>query len=98
MLVKIHKAYRKTIAVCDVELLGKKFEEGNMQLYVNEEFYGGEKKTEDEIVKILRREKYEDSIFNLVGEKSINAGIKAGIIERECIIKIEGIPHALSLF
>ena len=97
MLVKIHESYRKIIAVCDAELLGKRFEQDNMQIDVYEEFYGGDKKTKEEVIELLRDAAKEDSTFNLVGEKSVNAAIKAGIIGKEGIIKIQGIPHALGL-
>lgn len=97
MLVKIHEFYRKIIAVCDSELLGKRFEEGNMQIEVSEVFYGGEEKEEREVIEILKDLYKEDATFNLVGEKSVNAAIKAGIISKEGVIKIQGIPHALGL-
>lgn len=98
MLVKIHKSYRKIIAVCDSELVGKKFEKGNMQLEVREDFYHGEEKTESEVIEILKIAEADDATFNLVGTKAVKAGIKAGIINKEGIIKIQGVPHALGLF
>lgn len=97
MLVKIHESYRKIIAVCDCELLGKRFEEGNMQIEITEAFYGGDEKEEVEVVELLQDLYKEDATFNIVGQKSVNTAIKAGIISKEGVIKIEGIPHALSL-
>ncbi len=43
MYLKIHKSYRNVVALCDAELIGKKFEEGNMQLYLRENFYKDKK-------------------------------------------------------
>lgn len=97
MLVKIHESYRKIVAISDAELLGKKFEQGNMQLEVKKEFYSGEEKTEAEIIEIMKFAAAEDATFNLVGKKAVNAGIKAGIISKDGIIKIQKIPHALTL-
>lgn len=97
MLVKIHESYRKIIAVCDAELLGKRFEEGKMQIDVSEAFYGGEKKTGEEVIELLKDSATEDSTFNILGEKSVSAAIKAGIIDEKGIIRIQGIPHALGL-
>lgn len=97
LLVKIHTSYRKIVAVCDAELLGKRFEQGKMQLEVRKEFYGGERKTEREVVKLLQEEEREDATFNLVGTKAVNAGIKAGVINKEGVLRIRGIPNALSL-
>lgn len=98
--IKIHKAYRKIIAVCDPELLGKKFVEDQLQLDLTSEFYKSDKIEEDKAIKIMKAENSDDSTFNIVGEKSIAAAIKAGIIkdDKEAIIKVQGIPHALGLF
>ena len=98
MLIKIHQTYRKIVAVCDAELLGKKLEQCKMHLEIKKDFYGGEKKTEDEIIEILKAEGEDDATFNLVGPKAVNSGIKAGIINKEGLIKIQGVPHALGLF
>lgn len=97
MFVKIHNAYRRIVAVCDAELIGKKLEQGNMQLELSEEFYKGEKRTEEEVIEIMKIESSEDSIFNLAGKKSVQAGLKSGIIGSPGIIQIEGVPHALTL-
>ena len=52
MLIKVHEAYRKVVAICDAELLGKKFTEGNMQLDVNPAFYGGKKYDEKKVIEL----------------------------------------------
>jgi len=97
MLVKRIKTYRDIIAICDAELLGKKFEQGKFQLDVKESFYKGEKKTEQEVLNIMKEMAAEDAIFNIVGEKSTNTALKAGIIEKESIGKIQNIPFSLIL-
>ena len=97
MLVRIIKSYRDTVAICDKELLGKKFEEGKFQLDVKESFYGGEKKTEKEAIEIMRNFAIEDATFNIVGEKSVHAAIKAGIITEDGFGEIGGVKFALVL-
>ena len=97
VLVKIHKAYREIIAVCDSDLIGRKFEEGNMQLEVDEQFYGGDEMSESQIIKLLRERAREDSCFNFVGKASINLAIKAGVIEKDKVIEVQGIQHAMTL-
>ena len=97
MFIKIHKSYRDVIAICDSELIGKKFEEDIFQLDVKENFYKGEEINEEKAIKIFQRMSKEDVTFNIVGNESVNAAIKAGIIEREEIKKIKGIPFALVL-
>lgn len=97
MLVKIHEAYRKIIAICDSELIGKKFERDNLQLDVKEGFFGGKDLKEPQVLAIIEDGKKEDACFNIVGKESIKTAIKAGIVSENSIIKIQGIPHALSL-
>ena len=97
MLINIIKSYREIVTICDYELLGKYFEEGDFQLDIKESFYKGEKKTEQEIIEIIKNMKMEDATFNIVGEKSINAAIKSGLIFKDSIKTIQGIPFALML-
>jgi len=99
-LVKIHKAYREIVAVSDVGLVGKKFEEGNLQLEVNEQFYGGKDSTivdEKKLLKILKEAERNDACFNFVGKYTVEIAIKAGLVDKNCVIKIQGVPHALVL-
>ncbi|MBI2047306.1 DUF424 family protein [Candidatus Pacearchaeota archaeon] len=95
MLVKIHKSYRDVVAVCDSELIGKRLEEGIMQLEINENFFKGEEKAEKEAVNIIRNAAGEDATFNIVGRQAVDAALKAGIISREGIKTIQGVPFAL---
>ena len=95
MLVNIIKSYREVVAICDSELLGKYFEEGNFQLDVKESFYKGNKKTEQEVIQIIIDMKSEDATFNIVGERAVNAAIKAGLISEDSVRKIQGIPFVL---
>ena len=97
MFVKIHKTYRDVVAICDSELLGKMFEKGKFQLHVKENFFQGEEVSEDKLIRIMKKMAAEDSIFNIVGVKSVKAGLKAGIISEQGIKKIQGVPFALVL-
>jgi len=91
MLVKIHKKdHRTIIAVCDRDLIGKKFEENNQQLDLTGEFYNGEHVDADEIGDLLRNA---DGV-NLVGEKSVGLGIQEEVIEEKNIIRVKNIPYA----
>lgn len=96
MLVKIHKSYRDIIAVCDSELLGKKFEQGKKFLELTD-FYNGKGISEQELVALLKDFASEDATFNIVGKKSVQAAIKAGIINSAGVKKVQDIPFALVL-
>ena len=97
MLIKIHKSYRDVVAICDSDLIGKRFEEGGFQLDIKESFFKGEKISKEKATKIMQDMSREDATFNIVGEKSIDTALKAGIITKEGIKKIQGVPFALVL-
>ncbi len=97
MLIKIQKSYRDIVAICDKDLLGKKFKEGKFQLDVKESFYKGDEKTKEDIIKIIKDMKKEDATFNIVGKNSVEAGLEAGVISKQGIKKIKGIPFAMVL-
>jgi hypothetical protein len=97
LVFRIHESYRKVVAVCDAELVGKKFEEGIKQLEVRESFYKSQESDSEEIIEMMRRLTAEDATFNIVGKNSVNAAMKAGIIDEENIGKVQGVPFALVL-
>ena len=91
MYTKIHKSGdRNIIAICDEELIGKTFSEGNLILDITERFYKGEKLTPDETLELMKGALN----LNIVGKESISLALKNKIIEKENIIKIQKIPHA----
>ena len=95
LLVKIHGSYRKIVAMCDSNLLGKKFEEGNLQLEINEHFYEGKEMSEEEIEKLISVLENESPSYNIVGEKSIELFLKRNLILKEGVKKISGVPYAM---
>lgn len=97
MFVNVIKSYRDVVAICDKELIGKKFEEERLQLDIKENFFKGKECTKEEASEIMRDMKLEDSTFNIVGEKSIKLALETGIITKEGIKKINNIPFALVL-
>ena len=94
--IKVHESYRRIIAVSDLELLGKKFVEGKLQLDLRDTFYGGKEYSEEKAIEIFRDGAFDDATFNIVGKECIAAAIKSGIVEKDGTITIQGIPHALS--
>ena len=85
------------MAVCDSELIGKKFEEGKRQLDLRENFYKGEEIETGKLIKSFQHYSIEDATFNIVGKKSVNAAIDAKIISKTSIDKIDNIPFTLIL-
>jgi hypothetical protein len=94
--IKIHNSYRTVVAICDESLLGKKFEEGIRQLDLREGFYKGKIVEIDDAVETIEYQANEDATFNIVGEESIRAAIKAELITSKAVDKIAGIPFAMT--
>ena len=78
------------LAACDEELLGKTFEEGELQLQVHSSFYDGTRVDENGLIQHLKN----FTIANLVGNNAISCAMEQGLITDDCIIRIQGIPHA----
>ncbi len=78
------------IAVCDKELIGRRFEEGELLLHVSESFYKGEAVTEVEMIASLKQA----TIVNLVGERAVGCAIANSFIDEANVLYIEGVPHA----
>ena len=91
MIVKVHQADNGTVvAVCDSELVGKKFSENEADLDLTGDFFSGDEMDEDHAGDLLRN----CYTFNIVGEKSIKLGLKEEVITQEDVKLISGIPHA----
>lgn len=91
MYLKSYSVNRETIvAVCDSELLGRTFRQGELHLSVNEEFFKGLLASEHDVKAALRSA----TIANLVGKRAVDCGIASGMIDDQCVITIEGVPHA----
>lgn len=97
MQINIINSYRYVVAICDSHLLGKVFEEDKFQLDVKESFYKGEEVSEEKAIEIMEDMQKEDATFNIVGEEATKTAIKAGVIDKECVGTIQGIPFALVL-
>lgn len=90
-IVKQHPSpHGIVVVITDKEILGKSFEEGKLQLDLSKDFYKGDTKTKDEVLKILEKA----YVVHLTGKNAIDLGIDLGIINVNRILFIGGIPHA----
>ncbi|WP_232686871.1 DUF424 domain-containing protein [Halobacterium zhouii] len=78
------------VAVCDPDVLGETFENGDVEFTVNEEFYGGEEAEEEAVRDSLARA----NIANLVGSDVVELAIDAGFVEEANVLDLEGTVHA----
>ena len=78
------------LAVSDISIVGKTFEEGEMILNIDKNFYFENICDESEIRKIVKKA----TIINAVGKKIINLLLEEDIINKENVLTIGGVPHA----
>ncbi len=78
------------VAACDCDVLGKVFEENELQLEVKEDFYCGNAVKLEECSRFLS----EATILNLVGEKIVRKAIELGLVNPGNVMKIGGTLHA----
>ena len=97
MQVKVIQTYRDIVAICDSELLGKIFEQGKFQIDVKESFFKGEEMNKSQTIEVIKDMAMEDATFNIIGKKSVECAIEAGLVSKESVKVIQGIPFVLIL-
>lgn len=78
------------VSVCDADVLGETFEEGEVSLTVNEEFYGGREVDEDDVVDGLSRA----AVANIVGRHAVELAIDHGFVDEGNVLEVDGTLHA----
>ncbi|WP_290818905.1 DUF424 domain-containing protein [Halovivax sp.] len=81
------------VAVCDSDVLGETFEDGELSLTVTEEFYGGEEVDAQTVVDALSRA----TVANIVGTESVRLAVEAGVVDEANVLEIESTLHAQML-
>ena len=84
----------RLVSVCDADVLGEKFEAGDVSLSVTPEFYDGEAVDEQQVVESLAR----CSVANIVGTRAVGLAIEHGFVEEENVLDFEGTRHAQLLW
>ncbi len=87
---KYHAEEQTIVAVCDKDIIGRKFREGELVLKLEASFYKGDEVNKTEVIEALAGA----TIANVSGEKSIACAVDCGCIDPDTVIFIEGIPHA----
>lgn len=78
------------VAVCDSDILGETFDNGDISLTVNEEFYGGDEVDAETVVERLSSA----AIANIVGTRAVGVAVEAGIIDDGNVLEIGTTQHA----
>jgi len=82
------------VSVCDDDVLGETFENGEVSLTVEEDFYGGEAADEEAVVESLAR----CSVANIVGTRAVGLAIDRGFVAEENVLELDGTRHAQLLW
>jgi hypothetical protein len=83
-----HEHY--VVAMCDKSLLGKTLKQGDILFKVSEEFYGGNLVDLSTCMQHLEKA----TIANMVGKRTVEAAMNAGLVHEQAVLYIEGHPHA----
>lgn len=78
------------VSVCDRDVLGETFEDGEVSLTVEAAFYDGDRVDADAVVESLKRA----DVANLVGTRSVAVAVEAGIIDEANVLDIGETRHA----
>ena len=78
------------IVITGQDLLGKRFEEGKLQLDVQEGFHQGTVKTKEEIKELLPTARH----IHATGKEAVAILIELDLVENDRILWIAGVPHA----
>lgn len=78
------------VAVCDKELIGKVLHDGDTEVKISPQFYKDELVGESEILVAL----HGAFAGNFFGERAVAVGVKSGLINKNSVKVIDGVPHA----
>ncbi|PCR91770.1 DUF424 domain-containing protein [Natrinema ejinorense] len=78
------------VAVCDEDVLGETFEEGELSLTVTEEFYGGDAVDESAVIDSLAQA----SVANIVGTRAVELAVEAGFVDEANVLEVGATLHA----
>ena len=82
------------VSVCDADVLGETFEDGELSLAVTEEFYGGNPASAEAVAASLAR----CDTANLVGATAVEVAIDQGFVAEANVLDIDGTRHAQLLW
>lgn len=77
------------VAVCDKELLGKTIYEGELELYVNDRFFGGDLVPLEKCLEQMRIA----SSFNLIGKGIVDAAVEKRMVNELAVMWINCKDH-----
>ncbi len=90
-IVKEHSSpHGIVVVITDSNILGKQFEQGDLQLDLSKEFYKGEEMNKEDVLTLLEKA----YVVHLTGVHAVEIGVDLGIVDPARILVIDGVPHA----
>ncbi len=80
-----------TLNICDVDLLGKKIIQDELNMHISESYYGEKLVDRDEAKALLKN----SSIINMVGKETISLSVQLGIGSESGIKTVSNIPFLI---
>jgi uncharacterized protein len=78
------------LVITDKEILGKKFEEGKVELDLTKKFYEGKERNKEEVRELISKARD----LHLTGKEAVAVGVEMGLVNSERILFVKGMPHA----
>lgn len=89
--MKVYRVGREVVvAVCDSDIVGKTFREGEVKIEVKESFYGDVDVDEEDVRRALKVA----TIANITGKRAVKIAIEMGIVDESNVLKIGECWHA----
>jgi len=82
------------VSVCDADVLGETFENGDVSLTVEVDFYDGDEADEEAVVASLSRCR----VANIVGTRAVGLAVDHGFVDEETVLDFEDTRHAQLLW
>ncbi|CAI48589.1 DUF424 family protein [Natronomonas pharaonis DSM 2160] len=78
------------VSVCDADVLGETFDNGDVSLTVEPEFYDGETASHEEVTASLA----DAAVANLVGHEAVGLAVEHGFVAEANVLEFEETVHA----
>ena len=78
------------LVITDEDIIGKIFEQDNLQLDLQKKFYQGIKRNKQQVLDMIKGAQH----LHLTGKASVALGIELDIIDSKKILYVKGVPHA----
>jgi uncharacterized protein len=78
------------LAACDASICGKKLETEDLEFHVNPRFYKDKEATPAQ----MKKQFAISSSANIVGKNIVQLATELGLISKENVVMIAGVPHA----